>query len=57
MENEIDLDPQETQEWVESLESVLEHEGADRAHYLLEKLSTKRGVRVLTCPIPLIPLT
>ncbi|HSN38567.1 MAG TPA: pyruvate dehydrogenase (acetyl-transferring), homodimeric type [Burkholderiales bacterium] len=33
-----DADPQETQEWLEALESVLEHEGAGRAHFLLEKL-------------------
>ena len=41
MANDIDLDPQETQEWVESLESVLEREGPDRAHFLLEKLIDK----------------
>ncbi|MEJ2792570.1 pyruvate dehydrogenase (acetyl-transferring), homodimeric type [Iodobacter sp. LRB] len=33
-----DLDPQETQEWLESLDSVLEKEGAERAHFLVEKL-------------------
>ena len=37
----IDPDPQETQEWVEALESVLENEGTERAHYLLEKLIDK----------------
>ncbi len=36
-----DLDPQETQEWIEALESVLENEGTERAHYLLEKLIDK----------------
>ncbi|MGB5672637.1 MAG: pyruvate dehydrogenase (acetyl-transferring), homodimeric type [Sedimenticolaceae bacterium] len=36
-----DLDPQETQEWLDSLDSVLEKEGPDRAHYLLEKLIDK----------------
>jgi len=41
MADEIDLDPQETHEWVESLESVLEREGPDRAHFLLEKLIDK----------------
>jgi pyruvate dehydrogenase E1 component len=41
MANELDLDPQETREWVESLESVLERGGADRAHFLLEKLIDK----------------
>ncbi len=36
-----DSDPQETKEWLEALESVLEHEGPDRAHFLLEKLVAK----------------
>lgn len=36
-----DIDPQETQEWVEALEAVLEQEGVDRAHYLLEQLIDK----------------
>ncbi|MCB1622428.1 MAG: pyruvate dehydrogenase (acetyl-transferring), homodimeric type [Thiothrix sp.] len=33
-----DNDSQETQEWVESLEAVIEQESVERAHYLLEKL-------------------
>ncbi|MCZ6487412.1 MAG: pyruvate dehydrogenase (acetyl-transferring), homodimeric type [Gammaproteobacteria bacterium] len=41
MAKELDLDPQETQEWIESLESVLEREGPERVHYLLEKLIDK----------------
>src|SRR3954468_24272468 len=36
-----DVDPQETREWLEALESVLEREGPDRAHYLLERLVEK----------------
>ncbi|MCB1857604.1 MAG: pyruvate dehydrogenase (acetyl-transferring), homodimeric type [Gammaproteobacteria bacterium] len=36
-----DIDPQETQEWLDALESVLENEGPDRAHYLLERLIDK----------------
>lgn len=36
-----DIDPQETQEWLEALESVLLNEGAERAHYLLERLVEK----------------
>ncbi len=31
-----DLDPQETQEWLESIDSVLRVHGAERAHFLLE---------------------
>src|SRR5579872_7134644 len=33
-----DLDPIETREWLESIDSVLRVEGAGRAHYLLERL-------------------
>jgi pyruvate dehydrogenase E1 component len=38
MEPTPDIDPQETQEWLDALESVLVHEGTERAHYLLGKL-------------------
>ncbi|QIK37946.1 pyruvate dehydrogenase (acetyl-transferring), homodimeric type [Caldichromatium japonicum] len=41
MTHKPDLDPQETQEWIDALESVLEHEGIERAHYLLERLIDK----------------
>ena len=33
-----DIDPIETNEWLEALEAVLEEEGTERAHYLLERL-------------------
>jgi len=33
-----DLDPIETQEWRDALDSVLEREGEERAHFLLEEL-------------------
>ncbi len=33
-----DIDPQETQEWIEALEAVTESDGVERAHFLLEKL-------------------
>ncbi len=36
-----DVDPLETQEWVESLEAVMQREGPERAHYLLEALIDK----------------
>ena len=36
-----DADPQETQEWLDALDSVLKVEGTERAHYLLEKLVDK----------------
>ena len=33
-----DIDPLETQEWLDALESVLDNEGEDRAHYLMTRL-------------------
>lgn len=36
-----DVDPIETQEWLDSLESMITREGPERAHYLLEQLVDK----------------
>ena len=36
-----DIDPQETGEWLEALEAVIEMEGPDRAHFLIETLVDK----------------
>ena len=36
-----DIDPQETHEWLDAIEAVLEQEGAERAHFLLEMLIDK----------------
>ncbi|AOU97251.1 pyruvate dehydrogenase (acetyl-transferring), homodimeric type [Acidihalobacter yilgarnensis] len=36
-----DADAIETQEWIDALESVIEQEGVERAHYLLEQLIDK----------------
>ena len=38
MDGMTDIDPTETEEWLEALGSVLEFEGGDRAHYLLDRL-------------------
>jgi pyruvate dehydrogenase E1 component len=38
MANLPDYDPQETLEWLESLQSVLDKEGAERAHFLIDQL-------------------
>jgi pyruvate dehydrogenase E1 component len=49
-----DRDPHETREWVESIESVIEDEGRDRARYLLKRvLESARRHRV----VPVGPLT
>jgi len=39
--DETDIDPEETLEWLESLDSVLEREGPERAHFLLDQLIDK----------------
>lgn len=42
-----DLDPVETQEWIDSLRAVLTHEGEERAAFLLRKLiniATEEGI-------------
>ena len=36
-----DPDPQETREWLDALDGVLEAEGPDRAHFLIEQLIDK----------------
>ncbi len=41
MAQQPDIDPLETDEWLDALEGVLEHEGIERAHYLLERLIDK----------------
>ena len=33
-----DLDPEETREWLESIDSVIKAQGAGRAHFLIERL-------------------
>lgn len=44
-----DLDPIETKEWVDSLESVVENEGEQRAQYLMTRMgewATRNGVKL-----------
>ena len=45
----VDIDPQETEEWLESLASVIEREGGERAHFLIETLidrARRSGVHI-----------
>ena len=44
-----DPDTIETQEWLDALEAVIEHEGTERAHYLMERmvdLARRRGAHI-----------
>lgn len=38
MTKQQDLNQQETQEWLEAIDSLVENEGVDRAHFILEQL-------------------
>ena len=41
MDIKPDLDPQETREWLDAIDGVIEHEGPDRAHFLIEQVIDK----------------
>lgn len=48
-----DVDPQETQEWLDALEAVIEAEGPERAHFLLDTLieqSRRKGAHIPYSP-------
>src|SRR5512137_2506603 len=41
MDGKAELDPQETQEWLDALDGVLLREGPERAHFLIEQLTDR----------------
>ena len=45
-----DLDPQETQEWLDAVEDVIDRDGANRAHYLLDKAVASAREQGATLP-------
>jgi pyruvate dehydrogenase E1 component len=49
----VDLNPQETSEWAEALDQVLDESGPDRAAYLLDKLSERARAGGAELPIHL----
>jgi pyruvate dehydrogenase E1 component len=49
-----DSDSQETQEWLDALDSVLEHDSAERAHYLIGQLVRKAHLAGVALPISTI---
>src|ERR671939_1632798 len=52
-ERVVDLDPQETAEWIEALDEVIDEAGPDRAAYLLEKLTQRAQANGAELPIHL----
>ncbi len=52
-----DLDPAETREWREALDSVLAFEGTDRAFFLLDEVVSEARRQGRRCPTALPPPT
>ena len=50
-ERVVDLDPQETAEWVESLDQVIDQAGPDRATFLLEHLNERARANGAEVPV------
>jgi len=49
---ESDRDPQETQEWIESLDAVVEQEGRERAQFILNRVIETARMRGLDAVLP-----
>ena len=49
----VDLNPQETQEWLQSFDEVLDEGGPDRARYLMEQLAARARTTGAEPPIHL----
>lgn len=49
-EKNQDIDPQETKEWLAALESVLQADGNERAHYILESLIERASLAGMDLP-------
>ena len=49
--NNPDIDSQETHEWLDALDSVLENEGPERAHYLISQMIRKARLAGTDLPI------
>src|ERR1051326_6004221 len=52
-ERVVDLDPQETREWMEALDQVLDEAGPDRATYLLDQLNKRATAAGAELPVHL----
>ncbi|MDX1347464.1 MAG: pyruvate dehydrogenase (acetyl-transferring), homodimeric type [Thiomicrorhabdus chilensis] len=49
-ENFVDQDPQETQEWIDALEAVVDFEGTDKAQHIIASLIEKARVHGIDIP-------
>ena len=46
-----DRDPQETEEWIDSIDSIIEVKGEERARYLLQTLIREASDRNIAIPL------
>ena len=46
-----DRDPQETEEWIDSIESIIDTKGQERARYLLQTLIREARKRDIAIPL------
>ena len=46
-----DRDPQETEEWIDSIDSIIEQKGEERARYLLQTLIREARDRNIAIPL------
>ena len=53
---ESDRDPQETQEWIDSLDSVVEAEGRERAQFILNRVVETARARGLDPATPAVAI-
>ena len=53
----VDVDPQETAEWLESLEAVLRTQGPERAQFLLDALMDRAQAAGIEGPSSITPRT
>ena len=47
--NILDVDPQETQDWIDSINALINERGTERTHFIIEKLinfSRKNGLKI-----------
>ena len=50
-ETNQDIDPIETQEWCDALQAVVDHDGAERASYLMQTLLHQINLKDVSCAL------
>ena len=53
-ERPVDLDPRETDEWLEAFDQIVDQVGPDRAKFLMEKLGERARQNGVEIPVLLL---